>query len=221
MTDPTHNKSIVAFAGYMAISGAVAMFIGAAFWGATGTDLWQALASDQVEAYVTQLPPVRHLLVINTSFWTLGVLLLAATGTLMAEFCITHLGLARMGMSFMRTAASIAIVSFIAMLSLAFYSGSVEIASVIGWIGTRLDDIATALLIGFGPLCLSIAGKSDWVPWWLAVWGYLAGITGILGIIGLLTGMVALGFIIIPFGLGWMIAAGVVLIKRSKTLAVY
>jgi len=47
--------------------------------------------------------------------------------------------------------------------------------------------------------------------------GVLAGLTGFLGLIGLLTGIVPLGFIIIPFGLGWMIAAGVVLIKKSKT----
>ena len=105
------------------------------------------------------------------------------------------------------------------MLSLAIVLPSADVATLIGWIGARLDDIATMLIVGLSPLCLSIAGKRDWVPAWLAIWGYLAGITGLLVVISLLTGIVALGFIIIPFGIGWMIAAGVVLIKKSKSVA--
>jgi hypothetical protein len=213
-----YNKRTFVFAGYVSVSGAVSMLIGAAFWGASGTDLWQALADKQMEAYLSQLEAVRQMLVINTFFWVLGVLLIATAGTLMSGFCISKPGLAQMGMVFMRTAASVAIVSFLAMLALAFYSKPVEAASITGWLGARLDDIATMLLIGFGPLCLSIAGKGDWVPRWLNIWGFLAGFTGILGIIGLLTGIVPLGFIIIPFGIGWMIAAGVVLIKKGKAL---
>jgi hypothetical protein len=215
MAELMHNKKTYAFAGYVSIAGAISMLIGAAFWGASGTDLWQALAGNQMETYLSQLNSVRQMLVINTFFWVLGVLLLATAGTLMSGFCISNPGLAQMGMIFMRTAASVAIVSFIAMLALAFYSNSIEVASIIGWLGARLDDIATMLIIGFGPLCLSIAGKGDWVPRWLKVWGLLAGLTGFLGLTGLLTGNVSLGFIIIPFGLGWMIAAGVVLIKKK------
>jgi hypothetical protein len=69
------------------------------------------------------------------------------------------------------------------------------------------------LIIGFGPLCLSYAGIGDWVPGWLALWCYLAGITGLLSIVGMLTGITALEFFIIPFGIGWMIAAGIVLVR--------
>ncbi len=214
----THDKRTYVFAGYVSIAGAVSMFIGAAFWGASGTDLWMALADNQMEAYLSQLNPVRTLLVINTCFWVLGVLLLATAGTLMSGFCISNRGLAQMGMVFMRTAASVAIVSFLAMLSIAFYSNAVEVATITGWLGARLDDIATMLIVGFGPLCISIAGRRDWVPRWLGIWGFLAGFTGLLGVIGLLTGIVPLGFIIIPFGLGWMIAAGIVLIKKSKSI---
>src|SRR5690606_7231151 len=145
-------------------------------------------------------------LVINTCFWVLGVLLMATAGTLMAGCCISNPGLSEMARVSMRTGASIAIVSFLTMLSLAVLIPSLDVAVVTGWIGARLDDIATILIIGFGPLCLSIAGKRDWVPGWLAVWGYLAGITGLLGVVGMLTGMVTLGFIIVPFGIGWMIA---------------
>jgi hypothetical protein len=218
MTELINNKKTYVFAGYVSIAGAISMLIGAAFWGASGTDLWVALADNQMEAYLSQLTAARHMLVINTTFWVLGVLLLATAGTLMSRFCISRPGLAHMGMVFMRTAASIAIVSFIAMLALAFYSNSVEVASIMGWTGARLDDIATMLLVGFGPMCISFAGKSEWVPRWLVVWSILAGLAGLVGIVGLLTGIVPLGFIIIPFGIGWMIAAGIVLISKGKTM---
>lgn len=213
------NIKTMAFAGGVSIAGAVSMLIGAAFWGATGTDLWMALATNQMENYMSQLPAVGQLLVINTCFWVLGVLLMATAGVLMSGFCASNPGLAQLANVFSRTGASVAIVSFITMLSLTIILPSVDIATIIGWIGARLDDVATMLIIGFSPLCLSIAGKSDWVPGWLSVWGYLAGICGLLSIISLFTGIVALGFIIIPFGIGWMIAAGIVLIKKSKTVA--
>ncbi len=207
------------FAGGVSIAGAISMLIGAACWGASGTDLWQALATYQMENYLSQLPEVRQLLVINICFWILGALLMATAGTLMAGFCTSNRGLAQMAKVFSGTGASIAIVSFITMLSLAIVIPSSDVATVVGWIGARLDDIATILIVGFSPLCLSIAGKGEWVPGWLLIWGYLAGITGFLGIISMLTGIVVLGFIIVPIGIGWMIAAGIVLVKKSKTVA--
>lgn len=214
------KQNLFAFAGTVSIAGALSMLIGAAFWGASGTDLWIALATNQMENYMLQLPDVNHLLVMNTCFWVLGVLLMATAGVLMSGFCVSNPGLAQLANVFSRTGASVAIVSFITMLSLAIVLPSADVATLIGWIGTRLDDVATMLIVGLSPLCISIAGKRDWVPAWLAIWGYLAGITGLLVVVSLLTGIVALGFIIIPFGIGWMIAAGVVLVKKSKTTAV-
>lgn len=219
MEESKHNAKTYSFTGYVAIAGAISMLIGAAFWGASGTDLWQALADNQMDAYLTQLSEVRHLLVINTFFWILGVLLMATAGTLMAGYCKSNPGLATMGKVFMRTAASVAIVAFVAMLALAFYSKSAEVASITGWLGARLDGIATTLIVGFGALCLSIAGKDDWVPGWLKIWGIIAGMAGLLALIGeIIPTLQDMTFPIIPIGLGWMIAAGVVLNKKSKTI---
>lgn len=208
------NKQTLTFAGIVSIAGAISMLIGAACWGASGTDLWQALAENQMENYLSQLPEARQLLVINTSFWVLGVLLMATAGTMMAGFCKTNPGLGQMAKVFSRTGASVAIVSFVMMLSLAIINPAVDVATIIGWIGTHLDGIATVSIVGFSPLFLSIAGKPDWVPGWLQTWGYLTGFAGLLGVVGMFTGIVALEFIIIPFGIGWKIAAGVVLVKK-------
>lgn len=217
--NPYYNNRTLAFAGHISIAGAVSMLIGAAFWVASGTDVWQALSDGAMEDYLSQLPAVRSLLVVNTSFWILGVLLIATAASLMADAITSRQGLAQMGKLFSRTGASLGIVSFIMMLSVAIGNPPVDIATMTGWIGARLDDIATMLIVGFSPLCLSLAGKTEWVPRWLVVWGYVAGICGVLSIIALITGIVALGFIIIPFGIGWMIAAGTVLVKRSKVIA--
>lgn len=215
MAEISTNKKTQAFAGYISIAGAVSMLAGAVLLGASGTSLWEALANNQMESYLSQLEPVKHLLVANTIFWILGVLLFGTAGTLMSGFCSSNPRLAQLALVFMRSGVPIAIASFIIMFSLAIHPPAVECAMNIGWIGTHLDGLATILIIGAAPLFLSIAGRTDWVPGWLLVWGYLAGIAGILGVINTLTNAVELGFVIIPFGIGWMIAAGVVLIKKK------
>jgi hypothetical protein len=214
MTDTIKNNPSLKFTGYMSILGAVTMLIGAALWGASGTDLWQALANQEMEAHLSNVAQVKPLLVANTVFWCLGVLMLATAGTLIASLSDLKFGLNQLAVVCMRSGASLGIVAFIVMLSLVIQQPSVETGSIIGWIGTRLDDLATMLIIGAGPMMLSIAGKKQWVPSWLMIWGVLAGMAGILGIIGMLTGVSALSFIILPFGMGWMIAAGIVLLKK-------
>ena len=213
MNEPKTLKHNYTFPGYLAIVGAISMFIGAAFWASSGTDLWETLATNQMENYLGELASVKQLLVINTSFWILGVLLLGSAGQNMVEYCKTKSGLAKVASFCIQTAVPVAIVAFIIMLSLAIYQPATETAYSIGWIGARLDDLATALLVGFFPFIISMAGKEDWVPNWLRVFGIIAGLAGILVIVSLYTGIVFLGFIIIPVGLGWMIAAGVVLIR--------
>ncbi len=215
MEEISNKKKTLVFAGYVSIAGAVSMLAGAALWGASATDLWQALANNQMESHLAQLEPVKQLLVANTIFWILGVLLLGTAVSLMSGFCSSNPRMAQLTLVFIRSAVPIAIVSFIIMLSLAIHPPAVDSANNIGWIGVRLDGLATVLIIGTSPLFLSIGGRTDWVPGWLAVWGYLAGIAGLLVVIGMLTGVVDLEFFIIPFGIGWMIAAGVVLIRKK------
>jgi hypothetical protein len=125
-----------------------------------------------------------------------------------------------------QTAVPLVIVSYIAMLALVVQlagdvSGTaVAIAEVVGWIGARGDDLATALILGAGPLLISLAGHGEWLPTWLLRWGYATGLAGLLSLFFLfLPGMTSYSFIILPVGMGWMIATGVVLLRQVKTAA--
>lgn len=215
MTHSTTTREEFRFTGNIAIAGAVSMFLGAAFWGASGTDLWSALANHEIESHLQQLVAVKRLLVVNSSFWILGVLLLGTAVHLMAGYSGAKSGWTRLATTSISAAVPIAIVAFITMLAPAIHLPAPDTAYLTGWIGARLDDLATVFIIGLCPLLLSITGRQEWVPGWLFVFGIVAGITGLLSIISLLTGIVPLGFIIVPVGLGWMIAAGVVLRKKG------
>lgn len=214
MSETKANKRNFAFAGYLAIAGALSMLVGAALWGASGTDLWDTLANNRMESYLKQVPQAKQWLVANTFFWIIGVILMGTAGKLMVGFCDSKPSLAQLASICIQSAVPIAIVSFIIMLSLAIHQPGVHAAFVTGWIGARLDDLATALIVGAFPFIISIAGSPDWIPRWLSIIGVLAGITGLLVIVSLITGIVPLGFIIIPVGLGWMLAAGIMLIRK-------
>ncbi|MEZ4919341.1 MAG: hypothetical protein R2792_09565 [Saprospiraceae bacterium] len=216
MTETKENKKNTALTGYLAVAGAVSMFAGAACWGATGTDIWGALAAHQMDQHLEQLSAAKQLLAANTTFWIIGVLLMGAAGKRMASHCHTKPGLAEVAASCIQSAVPVAIVAFIAMFSLVVHQPDTETAYVIGWIGARLDDLATLLIVGVFPLIISTAGRPDWVPRWLSIHGVLAGLAGLLAVVAIFTGIVPLGFIIIPVGLGWMIAAGLVLIRAKK-----
>ena len=93
---------------------------------------------------------------------------------------------------------------------------AVAMANVAGWIGIRADDLATALIIGLAPFFLSLAARGGWMPSWLAVWGYLAGIVGLLStVVYLIPSLAGMGLLIVPVGMGWMIAAGIVLPRQK------
>lgn len=209
--------------GYTAIAGAVTMVIGAILWGTSGTDLWAALDGGDMAGYLAATAGVKTQLVANLSIWILGILIISVAGTMMAKLCQQRWVLAQVGLVSFRTSVPLVIVSYIAMLAVVVQLGgatdttAVALAEVVGWIGARADDLATALIIGAGPLFISLAGHGEWVPTWLLRWSYLCGLAGVLSLVFLyIPGMVAYGFIIIPIGVIWMIAAGMVLLRGAK-----
>lgn len=219
----TLSKNNVRWGGYAAISGVVIMLIGAALWGTSGTDLWATLDGGDMAGYLAAAGTVKGQLVANLTVWIVGVLVFGVTGTALAQLCTQRQVLAQMALVCARTAVPLVVVSYIAMLSLVVQiapdnsATSAAIANVVGWIGARADDLGTALILGFMPLFLSLAGQGEWVPTWLARWGYLAGFMGVFSLAVLFfPGLVSLTFAILPVGMGWTLAAGIVLLRRSQ-----
>jgi len=207
--------------GYTAIAGTVIMLIGAALWGTSGADLWAALDSGDMVGYLAAAAAAQGQLVANLTVWIIGVMVLGMAGTTLAQLCGQRSGVVRAAMVCVNTAVPLVVVSYIAMLALVVQiapdtsATSVAIANVVGWIGARADDLGTALIIGFMPMFISWAGHGEWVPTWLARWGYLAGAVGLFSLVVLyIPGLYALGFAILPVGMGWMLAVGVVLLRR-------
>ena len=206
---------------YTALGGTVIMLIGAALWGTSGTDLWAALDSGDMAGYLATAGAVKGQLVANLTVWIVGVLVLGVAGRVLVQLCTRRQSLALAALVCISTAVPLVVISYIAMMALVVQiapdtsATSVAIANVVGWIGTRADDLGTALIIGFTPLFLSLAGREEWVPTWLARWGYLAGVIGLFSLVVLyFPGLTAFGFAILPVGMGWMLAAGVVLLRR-------
>jgi hypothetical protein len=208
--------------GYTTLGGAVIMVIGAALWGTSGTDLWAALDAGDVAGYLVAAGAVKAQLVASLSVWIVGVLILGVAGAAMANLCVRRRALGQIALACLRTGVSLVIVAYIAQLSLLVQIGpdtsaiSVAIANVVGWIGVRADDLATALILGAMPFFLALAGRDEWMPTWLARWGYLDGIVGLFSLVVLyIPPLRGLSFIIIPPGVAWLIAAGIVLLRRS------
>ena len=210
--------------GYTTIGGALIMIVGAALWGSSGTDLWASLAADDMAGYLTAAGALKPQLVANLTFWIVGVLTLGVAGQMLTTLCEPYSALAKVGQVCYATGVPVVVVSYIIMLVLVVQiapdtsATSIAIAEVLGWIGARADDLATALILGFGPLFFSLAGRGAWIPNWLVVWGYVCGAVGLFSLLVLyppLAALSSLAFLIIPIGLIWLIAVGVTLLRRA------
>ena len=197
------------------------MLIGAILFGATGVDLWDALKTGTMPDFLTRIQDVHTLSVANLTIWILGVFLFGIAGSRLAGRPGNKPGPTNIARISYQTAVPLVILSYLCMLSLTvivapkYGTEGVMLGETIGWIGARADDIGTFLILGVGPLCFSLAGKGTWMPGWLANWGYLAFLAGVISVLSLFLPVPSLlGFLILPFGMGWMLAMGIVLLKK-------
>jgi len=218
--DAKNIETTAQLGAYAAIGGAFSMIIGAVLWGISGADLDHALAGGELSNYLATAAVTSHLLVANLSLWILGVLLLGTAGTALANLCDRQRAATQAASICYRTAVPLAIVSFVAWLAIVLKiapetsPAALLVAETLGWFASRADWIATVLIVGFGPALISVAGRGDWVPTWLAGWGFAAAVAGLLTIVAMFTGgLSSYGFLIVPVGLGWTLAAGVVLLR--------
>jgi hypothetical protein len=212
------------FGGYTAILGSICALAGAALNLASGADLDVALASGDMSQYLAVAGENTVMLVTNLTLWIIMVLLMSSAATVMASLGESRPAMARTGLLCYSTGAPLVIAAYVAWLALVVQIApdtspqSVRMAEVVGWFASRADWVATILVIGIGPTLLAVAGQDSWAPRWLVRWSVATAVAGLLNAIAMLTGGSGLGtygFAIIPVGVGWMIAAGVVLLRRA------
>jgi hypothetical protein len=225
--DAKYFETNTRLGAYTALGGSVSFIIGAALWIASGVDIDQALASGEMASYLVSAGEVTHLIVANLCFWILGALLLGAASTALANLCVRRQAIAQIALLCYRTGVPLVITAYVAWLALHIQIGpetspaAVLLAETIGWFASRADWIATVLIIGIGPALFSLAARGDWMPTWLARGGIATAIAGLLTTIAMFTeALTTYGFLIVPVGLVWTIATGIVLLRRGSASAV-
>lgn len=217
------DKSATKIGAFTTLLGSLCMLGGAALWVTSGTEIDVSLAANDMAGYLTAANESKTILVANLSIWIVGVILLGVAASMMTYLSREnpiHSLIARYNYW---VGIPIVVISYVAWLAVvvrltAYEPSSVStIAEAVGWFATRADWVATVLMLGTGPLLLSLAGKNSWVPKWLEVWSYFCFAAGILNIIAMyLGGLSTYGFLIIPVGMGWMVASSIALFKQLK-----
>ena len=212
--------------GLIAITSSLTMFVGAMLLLASGQDLDAALASGTMAEYLAGVPDVRSLLVANLALWIVGVMAWGVAGDALSRLPSSGPSATLLARSCYRFGVPLVVSAYAAWLVVVVVLGggvsesALTSGTAFGWYASRADWIATILVAGLGPLFLSLGGRGTWVPRWLLVWGGLAAFAGVLNALAMLTGGAGLttyGFAIIPIGLGWQIAAGIVVLRRGAT----
>lgn len=209
-------------AGVTALSGAATMIAGTLLWASTGTDIDAALAAGKVAAYLADAAANSTVLVANLSIWIVGALLLGAADVQLAGVSRARTSAIRLAHYAAVAGALIAVVAFVVWLALvtqlapAANQVSEPLAATVAWIASRADWIATVLLVAIAPAAIAAGATGDWMPTWLSRWAGLALLAGLATVVAMFTGgLSTYGFLIVPVGLGWVVAAGVHMLRHG------
>ena len=220
-TSSPSSTMLLRLGGWTAVTGGLLMALGAGLWRASGTDLDAALAGDAMAAYLAEAAG-NGLVVANLVAWILGVLFLGAAGLAFARAPGNRPAPAHLARVAFVVSVPVAVVAFITWLAMVVQTGSdftaaeLAAADLAGWIASRADWTATALIVVFGPALLSWAGRDGWVPGWLLGLGVLAGVAGTATVVAMFTGaLTTYGFAVVPIGLIWMLSAGVTAVRTA------
>jgi len=208
---------------YATLIGAICMLAGAALWGSTGADLDKALDTGELANYLTIANENMTPLIANISLWIFGVILIGIGATMMTIVSKQRPVIAKIAQYNYWIAVPIAVVSYVAWLAVIVRISahstetSAAIAEAVGWFASRADWIATILIVGTGPALIASAGKNDWVPNWLRICSFITLFAGLLTLLAMYAGrLTTYGFLIIPVGIAWLIAASIVMFKQAK-----
>ena len=212
------------FAGLTTITGAITMLAGAATWVTSGTDLDATLTGGSMSDYLISANAASATLHLNITLWTLGAVLMCAGGCQLALMGRARPQPAGLACFAYAVGAGSAIVFFPLWLGIIkglapAHAGGTDLSAVaiaLGEAATIADWVDTVMILAVGSICVAQAGKESWVPRWLVIWSYVVGVAGLLALIGLFTGdRSTYAMLIVPVGVGWLIAAGVVAMRQK------
>lgn len=219
-------NSFLAFAparwlGIAAIIGALLMVTGGVLATIAGSALDSALDDGTIAAYLVNAAENEGLLVVYLSLTIAGATILAGAGAGLAGLGDQTHPATPAARTVYFAAAPLAIVACVAWLALIRLAGSAEgsatvlpLAETIGWVASRVFWVATVFLVGLGPAFLSLSGRGTWVPRWLGIWSIFALFGGLLTTVAFFVGgLTTYGALIVPVGLGWIIAAGITALR--------
>ena len=217
-----HKKNAARLGAYTTLLGSVCMLTGAAIMISSGTDMDLALYNGTIADYLRESLVNQYMLIVNLSLWILGVILLGIGATMMALLSEQNSILAQLVRYNYWIAIPLVVTAYMAWLAVVVRlasSASPEAAAIaegIGWFAVRADWLATVLVLGTGPALIAAAGRGIWVPKWLRVWSLITLFAGLLTTVAQYAGgLTTYGFLIIPIGMGWMIAAAITLFRQK------
>lgn len=197
------------------------MISGAILKQLSGVDLDAALSQGAMDRYLEAAAAQTPILVGNLSLWIVGVLFFGVAAAALARCCRRRPAWGQVAQFCYWTAVPLAIGAFVAWLALVVQLApgatgeQVAAAEALGWWASRADWIATDLVVGIGPLVFSLAGRGDWNPSWLAWLALAAGAAAAMNVLAMFTdALTSYGFLIVPVGLAWSLAAGVHLVRQ-------
>lgn len=209
-----------ATAGWVTIVGAVTMLVGAVLNTASGPEYEGAVTGRDVAGYLTDLDAARTVAIAGFSVWMVAICILCAGGVLLAASSSD--GVARRISTFAFTTGAGTAVMFFSLwmavplvLAPAFVAGEpVEtLAQTLLAAAVNADWLITVMIVGVGAGFMAIAGRGDWAPGWLVGWGRIALAVGAASLVLVVLGMWDAAFVIVPVGLGLMLASGIAAVR--------
>lgn len=208
--------------GWTAITGGIGMVIGAVFNLAAGADADAALETGDIAGYLTAADAARGLVVVNLSVWIVAICVLCAGGVLMAS--TSEDGVARRLSIFAYTTGAGTAVMFFSLwmgvvlgLAPAHVAGTdvsaVALALLHG--AVNADWVITVMVLSVGGGFLVLSAEATWAPGWLVRWAQLGFVVGALALVALVTGLRTFAPVDVPIGIGMILAAGIVAVRRS------
>ncbi|KAA3639004.1 MAG: hypothetical protein DWP92_05305 [Armatimonadetes bacterium] len=210
---PTNMRA----AGVVALVGAIVMVVGAGLYASSGADAWAAVSSGDTQKFLNDAAASATTFYAGLSAWITGAILMAVGGGLVAGVG-SGFG-APAARTTLAIGAAVAVPAFVVLATVvrlaASGSTSLDLADSLAFLGTTLDDVATIIIIGVSPVLIGLSGHGRWMPRWLYFWALACGVAGVIATVAVFLGMSStLGMILVPVGIGWMFATGVVAIRH-------